>query len=76
MIRITIVKANYTGWDGVKVPAKTIVKEFPESQRSEAADWFIYDSYFDEPYTEKAMWEVISDKNKIGANNGTEEEAF
>ncbi len=59
MIRITVERRDYEVWNGQVVKARTIVKEFTDHH--EAADWFINDSYFDEPYTEKAAWEVVPD---------------
>ncbi len=57
MIRITLTRREWVSWASEKVPEKTIVKEFKD--RAAAANWFVSDSYFDEPYTVKAVWEVI-----------------
>lgn len=57
MIRITLVRRNYFSWNGTQVKSSTIVKEFED--HAVAANWFIEDSYFDELYTESALWEQI-----------------
>jgi hypothetical protein len=57
MIRITLERDAYEGWNGVTVPAKTVVRTFDSV--SEATIWFTRDSYFDEPYTRRATWEVV-----------------
>lgn len=57
MIRITLEKAEYFGWNGLPVPARTQIREFEDHYA--AADWFIHDSYFSETYTTKAVWEIV-----------------
>lgn len=58
MIRVTLVKDEWTGWNGQVVPARTQVREFEDI--AEAENWFISDSYFSEPYTRSALWERIT----------------
>jgi hypothetical protein len=36
---------------------RVLVREFDDHY--EAASWFIHDSYFEQPYTAKAVWEVV-----------------
>lgn len=57
MIRITMVKDSYTSWNGAVIPARTEVKEFEDT--GAAISWFTEDSYFEESYTRKAVWERI-----------------
>lgn len=59
MIRITLVRREWTGWNGRTVPASTIVREFADEHT--AACWFIEDSYFTESYTTSATWERIEE---------------
>lgn len=59
MIRITLEREEFTGWNGRVVPAKTVVQEFADE--STAVDWFVHDSYFEESYTVRAVWERIPD---------------
>ncbi len=60
MIRITLERKDYSAMNGeVRVYARTIVEEFEDHY--EAANWFINDSYFDEPYTAKATWEIVGE---------------
>lgn len=61
MIRITLEKQGYESWHGKRIEPRVQVKEFPDDQRAEAAEWFIHDSYFDESYTVRALWEIIPD---------------
>lgn len=57
VVRITIVKRPWVGWDGRLVPASTVVREFADSVI--AANWLVYDSYFSEDYTESVTWERL-----------------
>lgn len=59
MFRITLEKDSYIGWNGERVPARVQVKEFED--HGEAVSWFVYDSYFSEPYTRRAVWERVDD---------------
>jgi len=59
MIRITLEKDAWTSWANKRVAAKTVVREFDDPMA--AANWFIHDSYFDEGYTRKAVWERLDD---------------
>ncbi len=59
MIRITLVRGAWTGWNGKDQEPKTIVREFDDAAL--AQDWFINDSYFAEGYTRSATWERIDD---------------
>ena len=57
MIRITITKKYPRLGLGIFEERKIIVKEFKDE--GSAQNWFIYDSYFAEPYVESALWERI-----------------
>jgi hypothetical protein len=59
MIRITLERGEYVAWNGKRVEATTIVREF--SDVGEASSWFVHDSYFAEPYTVRAAWEVVAE---------------
>lgn len=57
MIRITLERDAWVGWDGQIVPVRTIVREFEDHAR--AASWLVEDSYYAESYTRKMSWERI-----------------
>ena len=57
MIRITLERDSYVGWNGKQVPPGVIVKTFDDP--NEACTWFVDDSYFEQSYTRRAVWEVI-----------------
>jgi hypothetical protein len=52
MIRITLERPGREGGR-----ERVLVREFDDHY--EAASWFIHDSYFEQPYTAKATWEVV-----------------
>jgi hypothetical protein len=68
MIRITLVRREWTAWNGRQVPAATIVREF--DTEAVAADWFISDSYFAESYTASATWERVDTDPRDEGNHG------
>lgn len=57
MIRITLEKDEWTGWNGQVVPASITVREFQDDH--EGLSWFSEDSYYAEPYMRKATIERI-----------------
>ena len=58
-IRITLERRHHVVWNGREIPASKIVKEFTDP--AIAANWFIEDSYFEEPYTVRATWEQVEE---------------
>lgn len=57
-IRITLHRREIR-WERHTAPADTIVRVFTDVD--EALNWFLHDSYFEEPYTVKAVWERIEE---------------
>lgn len=57
MIRITLEKDAWLGWDGRTAPARVEVREFEDVGRAD--DWLNRKSYYAEPYTRKMTWERI-----------------
>ncbi|RTL65872.1 MAG: hypothetical protein EKK42_20210 [Pseudonocardiaceae bacterium] len=58
-IWITLERDAYTGWNGREVPARTIVKTFEDEY--EACTWFVDDSYFEQRFTRRAVWERVDE---------------
>lgn len=58
MIKITLHKQAYEGWNGKQMPARVQVVTFDNRDRERAINWLIEDSYFGEEYTTKMVWEV------------------
>jgi predicted nucleotide-binding protein len=59
-IRISLERrypTEHVFYDGSTGYTQTIVREFEDEYA--AQDWFINDSYFEESYTSRAVWERV-----------------
>lgn len=68
-IRITLVRGVGVMGNTRHPATKKIVCEFADEH--EAANWFIQDSYFAEPYTISALWErCLCDQHDVSTHPG------